>query len=97
MIGTKKGASPESDARRKYNNSSIAPKHRRVNARLVRCIAEFAFHLLLAFLGAFAVASWAVPAAYAERGYSAVGGEWLLVAVTFIAVFWLCEVVNGTD
>lgn len=55
-------------------------------------VMEIAFHILLAALSAFAVASWAVPAAYAERGYSAVGGEWLLVVLTFIAVIYFTEV-----
>lgn len=43
--------------------------------------------LILALLVAWLVALWAIPAAYAERGYRAVGGEWLLVTVTGGAVY----------
>ena len=28
----------------------------------------------------------------AERGYQAIGGEWLLVILTFVAVFYATEV-----
>ena len=99
MPQTKKVTLPNDSAEKEgpKNAHIIAFLRKRVNVRFFRQIAEVAFHLLLSALGAVAVALWAIPAAYAERGYSAVGGEWLLVAVTFIAVFWLCEVVNGTD
>ena len=36
--------------------------------------------LVLALLAASLVALWAIPAAYAERGRRAVGGEWILIA-----------------
>ena len=29
-----------------------------------------------------------IPAAFAERGYWGVGGEWLLVMVTFVGSLW---------
>jgi len=34
----------------------------------------------LTILAAWLVALWAIPAAYAERGYAAAGGEWILIA-----------------
>ncbi len=38
------------------------------------------------------VAALAIPAAHAERGYWAVGGEWLLIVCVFISVMYaLCE------
>lgn len=43
--------------------------------------------LVLALLVAWLVALWAIPAAYAERGYQAVGGEWMLVAAVGGAVY----------
>ena len=92
MNGAKKMAMPGSTATREIVYTNIAQGKRPVKARMIRRIAEFAFHLLLALMGAFAVASWAVPAAYAERGYIAVGGEWLLVILTFCAVMYFCEV-----
>lgn len=64
-------------------------------ARIKRRMFEIGFHLLLAVMSAFAVASWVIPAAYAERGYSAVGGEWLLIVLTFVAVMYFTEVDNA--
>ena len=29
-----------------------------------------------------------VPAAYTQRGYMAVGGEWLLILLTFVLTLW---------
>ena len=43
--------------------------------------------LVLALLVAWLVSLWATPAAYAERGYQAVGGEWILIAAAGGAVY----------
>jgi len=32
-----------------------------------------------------------VPLAYAERGYWAIGGEWMLVIIMFFVVRWICR------
>ena len=44
--------------------------------------------LVLALLVAWLVSLWATPAAYAERGYQAVGGEWILIAAVGGLVHW---------
>lgn len=31
---------------------------------------------------------WAAPAAYTQRGYEAVGGEWVLILFAFAFSFW---------
>ena len=87
---------PESDAKdRNYMlDNSIAPKKRRVNARILRRILEFSFHFLVAAMSALAVASWVLRAAYAERGYHAFGGEWLLIIATFAVVLYFSEVLS---
>lgn len=94
MPQTKKVTLPNDSAEKEGSKNAhiIAFLRKRVNVRFFRQIAEVAFHLLLSALGAVAVASWAIPAAYAERGYHAIGGEWLLVILTFIAIFYVCEV-----
>lgn len=55
-------------------------------------LARYAIHALIAAIPAgmlaYLVALWAIPAAYAERGYHAIGGEWFLVVSVFIAVFY---------
>ena len=68
--------------------SSITHSRERVKFRIF----EILFHVLISALGAFAVAVWAVPVAYAQRGYYAIGGEWLLVILTFVAVLYATEV-----
>lgn len=46
-----------------------------------------AYALLIAFM----VGKWALHAAYAKRGYEAVGGEYILI----LAAFWLAWKVFG--
>ena len=43
--------------------------------------------LIPALLVAWLVALWAIPAAYAERGYRAAGGEWILIAAVGGAIY----------
>ena len=74
------------------NEIFTAPNISRRVIRVKRRMFEIVFHFVLALLGAAAVASWAVPVALAERGYQAIGGEWLLVILTFVAVFYASEV-----
>lgn len=38
-----------------------------------------------------AAAAWLVPAAYAARGYWAVGGEWLLIALAGAVGAWIMD------
>jgi hypothetical protein len=35
------------------------------------------------------VGKWAIAAAYAERGYKAYGGEYLLILFTFVAFYYI--------
>ena len=43
--------------------------------------------IVVALIVAWLVALWAIPAAYAERGRRAVGGEWILIAAVGGAVY----------
>ena len=43
---------------------------------------------LISLIPTAAVAAMAIPAAHAERGYWAVGGEWLLIALVFIGMMY---------
>lgn len=49
----------------------------------------FAVELLAAGLQAAVAAAILVPAAYRLRGYSAVGGEWLLIGILFCGAFFV--------
>ncbi len=44
--------------------------------------------LMAAVCAAWLVSLWAIPVAFAERGYRAVGGEWLLIL--FVGAFTYC-------
>lgn len=57
--------------------------------RFLWILARLAIRSAIAGAASWWVRWWAVPAAYTERGYKAVGGEWVLIAFTFIFVFWL--------
>lgn len=43
--------------------------------------------LFFSFSVAYFVSLWAVSSAYAERGYRACGGEYLLIAVAFTTAY----------
>lgn len=51
----------------------------KVSSMLFRVV----FAIIPAALIAYIVALWAIPAAYAQRGYYAIGGEWCLIVTTF--------------
>ncbi|TCX51977.1 MULTISPECIES: hypothetical protein [unclassified Dehalobacter] len=42
----------------------------------------------ISLFAAWLISLWAIPAAYAERGYSAVGGEWMLILSAGALTFW---------
>ena len=63
-------------------------RHRK-NRRLALAYALIvAVELLATVLAGWAVARWAIPYAYAERGYWAVGGEWILTAGAALFALW---------
>lgn len=41
----------------------------------------------IAVVSGAVIAWWGIPFAYAERGYFALGGEWLLVLAAFLLPF----------
>ncbi len=91
-MAAKKEALPKGSAKNIRTKDMIARRARLVKAR--RRMLELGFHLLIAFMAAAATAAWALPAAMAERGYSAVGGEWFLIGAVFLAVLYMEEVVR---
>lgn len=52
---------------------------------LVRILIKF----LVALSVAFTSGVWAIQKAYADRGYRAVGGEYLFILFTFIVTYWI--------
>lgn len=64
-------------------------RHRK-NRRLALAYALIvAVELLVTVLAGWMVARWAIPYAYAERGYWAVGGEWILTAGAALFALWV--------
>ena len=51
--------------------------------RATRKMMLLAIEITLAIVPAWLISLWAIPAAYNHRGYDAVGGEWILIIVTF--------------
>lgn len=56
--------------------------------RFLHIAARLLSRAVMAGAASWWVHSWAVPAAYGERGYEAVGGEWALIAFTFALTLW---------
>lgn len=52
-------------------------------------VVEVALELFFSYSVAFFVGKWAIEFAYQERGYEAVGGEYLLIIMTYMFSFWL--------
>lgn len=44
--------------------------------------------LFYSFAVSYFVGSWAIDYAYKERGYFAIGGEYMLIGMTFAVCFW---------
>ncbi len=53
-------------------------------AKVVLFLAKVGISVFAAWL----ISLWAIPAAYAERGYSAVGGEWMLILAVGATTYW---------
>ncbi len=60
-------------------------------------LSGMALRLLIAFSIAFGTALAAFHMAYAERGYTAIGGEYLLVIGVFLLAYWLVGKVIGKN
>lgn len=52
-------------------------------------VKRWAFALFTSALIAAIVGIIVIPAAFAQRGYMACGGEWLLVLLSFVASLWV--------
>ncbi len=66
-------------------------KSKTAKKRFFRFITKVAILIALSALSLWAawiVSLWAVPAPYRYRGYQAYGGEWILIACTFLATFF---------
>lgn len=55
---------------------------------MMRSIKIWAGRILFASVIAAIIAAVLVPLAYAERGYSAIGGEWLVVVMAWVGCLW---------
>lgn len=60
-------------------------KIREFGRLLALCFAK----LIISLSVTTAVGIWAIQKAYEDRGYQAVGGEYLLIPLVFVFVYWL--------
>jgi hypothetical protein len=84
---------PESQACWDRANRARAARERgRTRKKRLKRVCGVLIKQTLCFLAAgavsYGVARWALQAAYAERGYEAYGGEALLIAAAFVAVYF---------
>ena len=61
----------------------------------MKLVKYWASRILFATVCASILGAALVPMAYAERGYSAIGGEWLAIILCWIGVLWM--VTGGTE
>lgn len=54
----------------------------------IKCTAKVVLKLFVSYVISCATAILAFHAAYLERGYDAVGGEYLLVIASFLIAYW---------
>lgn len=66
------------------NANRRAGKAQRMARRIMSFIAVVLMEAVPAILAGVLVGVWLVPAAYAERGYIAFGGEWLLILIVML-------------
>lgn len=90
MTTTKKMAQAEAYAAEKVTTLDSVTRP----AAAVKRALALLLHLVMAAGAAFAVACWAIPAAWSERGYAAIGGEWILVICVFLGALWVLEEVR---
>ena len=48
----------------------------------------FGLELFYSFAVSYFVGTWAINYAYKERGYFAIGGEYILIVMPFVICFW---------
>jgi hypothetical protein len=61
-------------------------------ARTAAFLVTVSIKIGISIFSAWLVSLWALPAAYAQRGYFAVGGEWILIIAAFGATYWAITV-----
>lgn len=62
-------------------------KRRQKIYRALGWVLVYVFELLMALGAASLVAAIALPAAYKDRGYFGIGGEWLLILLVFCLAY----------
>ncbi|MDU5080280.1 hypothetical protein [uncultured Tissierella sp.] len=65
---------------------SMSQMYRKKKKKIQRTIAKSMItiiEIVLAMFIAFIVSLWAIPTAYNHRGYTAIGGEWILIILVF--------------
>lgn len=86
----------KSNSKRRLHMSQMhSTKIRRIKKSAVKAailLITVSIKIVLSIFFAWLVSLWALPAAYDQRGYFAVGGEWILIIATFGATYWTVSV-----
>jgi hypothetical protein len=70
---------------RVYLSEVCSPAKETIAEKVVVIALELFYSLTITYF----VGRWAIAAAYAERGYKAYGGEYLLILFTFLACYYI--------
>lgn len=79
-----------------------AERRRRERKRALAWTVVLLVEAVIAAAPAAVVATVVLPLAYEQRGYMAMGGEWLMIAATFCGAFyaihqWICDKIYEED
>lgn len=69
--------------RRLFMSKMFKKKSKREFQKSIRKYSLFLIEVAISLFPTWIVSLWAIPAAYAQRGYTAIGGEWILIFVIF--------------
>ncbi len=79
------------------NGMEVIAVHRRMKKQtgikrkvkvLIGYLILFGMKVIPAVCAGWLVSLWAIPAAYQQRGYEAIGGEWALILFVSGMVYW---------
>lgn len=73
---------------RLYMSAVRSEKKKRRKPTILEKIVTVALKLFYSSTVSYFVGRWAIKTAYMERGYEAVGGEYLLIIATFLFCLW---------
>lgn len=82
------GGREESQTAQRYRQWKKIQRHKKL-MELGHALVRISIKLLAALSVAAISGAWAIQKAYEDRGYKAIGGEYLFILFTFIVTYWI--------